>query len=116
MASIDPVVTAQTLVSNVGGQVLHAAVGIAPLAVPAVLSLTALAWVIKKFGVGGTWSMGQGMGHSPDDSWDNDDGGDDYRYVTPDMVTDDYKGNYGHTKVPKMDPRYDAAYMRGKAL
>ena len=51
-ATPDPVALAQTLVTNVGGQVVNAAVGIAPLAVPAVLGLTALGWVLKKFGVG----------------------------------------------------------------
>lgn len=51
MTAVDPVSTATTLTSNVGGQVVDAAVGIAPIAVPVVLALTAMGWVMRKFGL-----------------------------------------------------------------
>lgn len=49
--AVDPVSTATTLTGNVGGQVVDAAVGIAPIAVPVVLALTAIGWVMRKFGL-----------------------------------------------------------------
>ena len=44
---------AEELVHNLGDQVLDLAVDLAPLAVPFVLAMTAIAWVLSKFGVSG---------------------------------------------------------------
>jgi hypothetical protein len=49
--SPDPGTIATALASDVGGQVVGAAVAIAPVAVPFVLGLTAIGWVLKKFGL-----------------------------------------------------------------
>jgi hypothetical protein len=39
------------LVQNVGGQTLDFAIGVAPVAVPIVLGLTAVTWALAKFGL-----------------------------------------------------------------
>lgn len=49
----DPAVAATTLAQNTGEQVLTLATDLAPIAVPFVLGLAALRWVLNKFGVGG---------------------------------------------------------------
>jgi len=47
----DPAAIATTLTNSVGDQVVDAAVSIAPIAVPFVLALTAIGWVMRKFGL-----------------------------------------------------------------
>lgn len=41
--------TAITLANNVGGQVIGTAVDLAPVAVPFILVLSAIGWVLRKF-------------------------------------------------------------------
>lgn len=50
---VDPVEIARTVVTDTGGQTLDFAVGIAPIAVPIVLGLTAVTWGLAKFGLMG---------------------------------------------------------------
>jgi hypothetical protein len=47
----DPTAIATTLATDVGGQVIDTATSLAPVAVPFVLAMTAIAWVLKKFGL-----------------------------------------------------------------
>lgn len=49
---------ASDLAGSIGNQVITAALDIAPVAVPFVLALTALTWVLKKFGVGKKAGLG----------------------------------------------------------
>ena len=42
---------ATSLAANVGDQVIDTAVSLAPVAVPFVLAMTAIGWVLKKFGL-----------------------------------------------------------------
>lgn len=42
---------ATTLANDVGGQVIDTAVALAPVAVPFVLAMTAIGWVLRKFGL-----------------------------------------------------------------
>lgn len=49
----DPVDIGTDLVLNVGGQTLDFIVGVAPVAVPIVLGLTAVKWALSKFGLSG---------------------------------------------------------------
>jgi hypothetical protein len=51
MAAPDPTAVATTLVTDVAGQVVSASVGIAPVAVPAMLTLAAISWALNKFGL-----------------------------------------------------------------
>ena len=53
MAAVAPNPTgiATTLTTNVGGQVIDTAVALAPIAVPFVLAMTAIGWVLRKFGL-----------------------------------------------------------------
>lgn len=55
----DPAVPASQLVSGLGTQVLDVAVGLAPLAVPFVLVLGGISWVLHKFGVAGRIELAQ---------------------------------------------------------
>lgn len=48
----DPTAVASTLATNVGGQLVDTVVGVLPVIVPALLSLWALAFVMRKFGLG----------------------------------------------------------------
>lgn len=48
----DPTAVASTLAQNVGGQLVTTVVGVLPVIVPALLSLWALSFVMKKFGLG----------------------------------------------------------------
>lgn len=48
----DPTAVATTLAGNVGGQLVDTVVGVLPVIVPALLSLWALAFVMRKFGLG----------------------------------------------------------------
>jgi uncharacterized membrane protein len=48
----DPTAVATTLATNVGGQLVDTVVGVLPVIVPALLSLWALAFVMRKFGLG----------------------------------------------------------------
>jgi uncharacterized membrane protein len=48
----DPTTVATTLANNVGGQLVNTVVGVLPVIVPALLSLWALAFVMRKFGLG----------------------------------------------------------------
>lgn len=52
-----PGAQATDLAANVGGQVLHVAETIAPVAVPFVLALGAIRWTLSKFGLSGTASV-----------------------------------------------------------
>lgn len=54
-----PAVPAAELVHNLGGQVVDTAVGLAPVAVPFVLTLAAIAWVLERFGVAGRIELAQ---------------------------------------------------------
>lgn len=47
----DPTAIATTLSTDVGGQVIDTAVSLAPVAVPFVLAMTAIGWVLRKFGL-----------------------------------------------------------------
>lgn len=47
----DATAVATTLAGNVGGQVIDTAVALAPVAVPFVLAMTAIGWVLRKFGL-----------------------------------------------------------------
>lgn len=47
----DPTAIATTLAGDVGGQVIDTATSLAPVAVPFVLAMTAIAWVLRKFGL-----------------------------------------------------------------
>lgn len=47
----DPTAIATTLTTDVGGQVIDTATSLAPVAVPFILALTAIGWVMKKFGL-----------------------------------------------------------------
>jgi len=49
-------------VDNVGNQLLDAVVGLAPIAVPFVLSMLAIRWVMSKFGVAGGGAFDAGGG------------------------------------------------------
>ena len=53
----DPAAPVQGLVDGMGGQVLDVAVGLAPVAVPFVLALAAIGWVLRRFGLAGTVDM-----------------------------------------------------------
>lgn len=48
----DPTGVATTLANNVGSQLVNTVVGVLPVIVPALLSLWALAFVMRKFGLG----------------------------------------------------------------
>ncbi len=48
----DPTAVATTLADNVGGELVNTVVGVLPVIVPALLSLWALAFVMRKFGLG----------------------------------------------------------------
>lgn len=54
-----PMAPIPDLMNNLGGQVLATAQGLAPLAVPFVLAMTAIGWVMHKFGVGGRLELMQ---------------------------------------------------------
>ena len=47
----DPTAVASTLAQNVGSQLVSTVVGVLPVIVPALLSLWALGFVMKKFGL-----------------------------------------------------------------
>lgn len=47
----DPAAIATTLATSVGGQVVDTAVSLAPVAVPFVLAMTTIGWVLRKFGL-----------------------------------------------------------------
>lgn len=47
----DASATATTLANNVGNQVIDTAIDLAPVAVPFVLAMTAIGWVLSKFGL-----------------------------------------------------------------
>lgn len=47
----DATAISTTLANNVGGQVIDTAVSLAPVAVPFVLAMTAIGWVLRKFGL-----------------------------------------------------------------
>lgn len=47
----DPTAIATTLATDVGGQVISTATSLAPVAVPFVLAMTAIGWVLRKFGL-----------------------------------------------------------------
>lgn len=53
MAATTPDATsiATTLAGNVGDQVIDTAVSLAPVAVPFILAMTAIGWVLRKFGL-----------------------------------------------------------------
>jgi hypothetical protein len=51
MSAPDPAVPASALVNGLGTEVLDVAVSLAPVAVPFVLALAAIAWVMRKFGL-----------------------------------------------------------------
>lgn len=47
----DATALATSLAGNVGDQVIDTAVALAPVAVPFVLAMTAIGWVLRKFGL-----------------------------------------------------------------
>ena len=47
----DATAVATSLAGNVGDQVIDTAVSLAPVAVPFVLAMTAIGWVLRKFGL-----------------------------------------------------------------
>lgn len=86
-----PAAQATTLVDQVGNEVLHVAEGIAPIAVPFVLAMVSIRWVLAKFGFRPSGSGSVINGVAFDSDWDYPDPEDRWE-----DESDEYDSTYGH--------------------